>query len=140
MQATSIAGHLKAGDKPTNTQVNTANELLARALLAQNVPPWFLESKAFKAYVQLVSQGRYSSPSRYTLLRSIRDLTSVIRGEIERELKMSPFMSLEQDGMSKQHRKFIGVTGGGPGKKLFVGCYNIDGSETADMRISACRP
>jgi hypothetical protein len=36
--------------------------------------------------------------------------------------------------MSKQHRKFIGVTAGGPGKQLFIGCYNIVGSESADMQ------
>jgi hypothetical protein len=110
---------------------NTANELLARAIIEHNVPPWFLESAAMKAYVKFVSSGRYSSPSRYTFLRTIDDLATAISRTIQSELQQAPAFSLEQDGWSRHQRKFIGVTAGGPGKRRFISCFNIDGSENA---------
>jgi hypothetical protein len=47
--------------KPNKAQHHVANELLTRALLEQNVPPWFLESTAFKAYVTL---WEYTGPGK----------------------------------------------------------------------------
>jgi hypothetical protein len=68
------------------------------------------------------------------LLRSLTDLSTVIAENIKQHLTRAPYISLEQDGWSKQHQKFIGTTAGGPGKKFFLSCYNIEGSETAQMQ------
>lgn len=52
VQASSINCHLKAGDLPTKDQMNTANELLAPALLEKNAPPSFVESPGYEPLVR----------------------------------------------------------------------------------------
>lgn len=131
VQATSVTRHLKACDKPTKNMIDSANELLVRAMLSHNIAPWFLESEAMKAYITMVSGGRYTSPSRYTFTQSLRNLASVISGKIQLELQRTASFSLEIDGWSRAQRKLIGVTAGGPGKKRFLTCFNVEGSENA---------
>jgi hypothetical protein len=114
--------------------ISVANELLARARLQHNVPPWFLESPAMQAYVWHVSGGKHSSPSRYTFMRSLDDMKHSIDGQVQTALQQSLAISLEQDGWSRHQRKFIGVTAGEPGKRFFLTCFIIDGSENASSQ------
>jgi hypothetical protein len=53
LQGSLIDGHTVKVFKPNKAQHDV---LLTRALLEQNVPPWFLESTAFKAYVRFISR------------------------------------------------------------------------------------
>jgi hypothetical protein len=48
-----IDGRMHPVFKPNKAHHNIANELLTRALLEHNVAPWFLESRAFKAYTRV---------------------------------------------------------------------------------------
>jgi hypothetical protein len=71
-----------------------------------------------------VSGGKYPSPSRYTFMRSVDEMKRVIDGQVQTALQQYVAFSLEQDGWSRHHRKYIGVTAGGPGsKRFFLTCF-----------------
>jgi hypothetical protein len=76
-----------------------------------------------KAYVKHVSGGKYSSPSRYTFMRSLDDMKHSIDGQVQTALQQSLAISLEQDVWSRHQRKFIGVTAGGQGKSFSLTCF-----------------
>jgi hypothetical protein len=71
VQGSLIDDHMLPVFKPNKAQLNIADELLTRALLEHNVAPWFLESRAFKAYTRHISRGAYSAPSRHNFLQQV---------------------------------------------------------------------
>jgi hypothetical protein len=89
-----------------------ARELITTALLSCNVPPTLLEHPHFKKYVEVVSEGKHTAPSRYLHMQTLKELAGRCRAYIRSSLQKSVTFSIEEDSWSRDGRKFSAITAG----------------------------
>jgi hypothetical protein len=118
---------------PTKLQVTAATELLMKALAEKNVPFNFVSSRYFQAYVKKISQQRYSAPSRYYLLKSLDFLSNTITSKLKVVVMKPAFVPFCADAWTKAGRHLTAITGGAPGRSLYLGSYECNVSETAEV-------
>jgi hypothetical protein len=138
MQAGVITDHFGKAWKPNSAQIGEADELLVRAMLRHNIPPWFLTCEEFKTYVQVVSRGTFRSPTRYGFLQVVADLSERAAAEITKRLQGQVFVSMEEDAWTRHNKHYHAITSGGQGESLFIGCFDIEkGGESAENQAMA---
>jgi hypothetical protein len=120
-------------DMPTKLQVTDATELLLKALAEKNVPFNFVSSCYFQAYVKKISKQRFSAPSRYYLLKSLDHLCHIITSKLKIVVMKSAFVPFCADSWTKAGRHLTAITGGAPGRSLYLGSYESNESETAEV-------
>jgi hypothetical protein len=83
--------------------------------------------------VKYVSKQRYSAPSRYHLLKSLDQLCNIIASKLRVVIMKSAFVPFCADAWTKAGRHLTAMTGGAPGHSLYLGSYECNESETADV-------
>ena len=87
-------------------------ELLCTALLHTNTAPTFLESPYFRKYIDFISSGDHSAPSRYLHMQTVKDIASRCKVHIKDMLQKAVSFSIEEDSWSRDGIRFSAVTAG----------------------------
>lgn len=122
-------GLLRAG--ATKNEQQAADTLLTQALVTKNIPMAFVNSPHLKAYVTLISGGRYKTPSIHTVVQRLGELQDRIHSKVAAMLKKQAYIAFETDSWSRAGKHFTAVTTGPPGLTVLTAAYENAASDNA---------